>query len=558
MSAQSRSTLNSPRPPYEFGDITPETWVENTLAEMSLEEKVGQMILTGVEGDRVTDETCDYVQSLMPGGITFQHGNIIDPEQLRTFVDSLQRCGQNTLVVPMVMTLSHEGEYVNRYYEGATLFPAALALGATGNPAAAYQAAYASGLELAYSGITMVLGPVADVLENYDNDVISQRIYGGDPALVSQYVSQAVAGYSQAGVISVLKHFPGHGSVAEDSHQVLPVDDADIKTLREQYLPPFQAGVIAGAPVIMLSHIAFPKINGGEIPSSLSPEMIQFLRKELDFDGVVLSDSLRMKSVTSNKTISTQEIAVDAAIAGVDMLLLNWDEHAKLAKEFIITAVERNELSEDRIDEAVRRILWMKVSNDLVSFDDLHKSAPDWQANQELAFQLGEQAVALIKDDAGLVPIPKNLSRVMVIGPGNEWELYPALKTALNDSGFNSEFYDFPPPWEGAIKNNQLLEELPARAARSDLVLLFTWQAHLNKLDYQDIWQVELVQRLVASGTPLIIVAIKSPTDLLEFPDVSTFIAMYGTTPGQEQALIDALVGRAALQGVNPLPGLLP
>jgi beta-N-acetylhexosaminidase len=166
--------------------------------------------------------------------------------------------------------------------------------------------------------------------------------------------------------------------------------------------------------------------------------------------------------------------------------------------------------------------------------------------------------VALIRDDDGLVPIPENLSRVMVIGPGEGWDLYPALLSALGERGFTAEYFDFPPPWEGAIKDDQLLGELPRQAAGKDLVLLFTWQAHLNKLDYQDTWQVDLVQRLIESGTPLIVIAIKSPTDILEFPDIGTYIAMYGTTPGQEQMLVDALVGQAVLQGINPLPGLLP
>ncbi len=152
--------------------------------------------------------------------------------------------------------------------------------------------------------------------------------------------------------------------------------------------------------------------------------------------------------------------------------------------------------------------------------------------------------MALIRDQAGLVPIPENLSKVMVIGPGEDWDLYPALLSALSESGYNAEFFDYPPPWEGAIKNDQLLEELPEQAASKDLVLLFTWQAHLNKLDFQDTWQVELVQRLVESGTPLIVVAIKSPTDILEFPDVSTYIAMYGTTAGSG-AGADRCAGRA-------------
>ncbi len=533
-----------------------DAWVEATLAEMTLEQKIGQMILTGVDGDQITEETCQYMQWLMPGGITFQHGNIKDPEQLRTFVEELQRCVQETQSVPMLMAVSHEGEYAHRYLKGATVFPAALALGAVDDPNAAGQVAYAAGQELAYSGISMVLGPVADVLDNYDNDVISQRTFGGDTQLVSQYVAQAVTGYRQGGVIPVLKHFPGHGGVAQDSHQVLPVDPVDIKTLRAEYLPPFRAGLDAGAPVIMLSHIAFPAINGGEIPSTLSPEMIQFVRQEMDFDGVILSDSLRMKSVTDNKAVGAWEVSVDAAMAGIDMLLLNWTENSRVAKEFLLAAYERGELTEERIDEAVRRILTLKASWGLSKYPIASGPTPNWQADQELSYYLGERAVALYKDEAELVPIPGQAKRILIIGPGTDWKFYPVLQAALNQRGHETTLANYPPPWEGPVVNPDLLNMLTVEAQYYDLVLVFTWQAHLNRLVYNDPWQADLLTRL-ATTRPTIAVAIKSPTDILEFPNVAAYLAMFGSTPGQTEALLNILLGRQAATGVNPLPGLI-
>lgn len=532
-----------------------DAWVEEKLSSMTLEQKVGQMILTGLEGTEVTEETCQYIQDLMPGGVTFQHGNILDPDQLSKFVRDLQECGQVSQSVPMFMTLSHEGEYVHRYMGGTTLFPTALALGATGDPGVAYQMAYASGQELAYSGINMVLGPVADVLDNFDNEVISERTYGGDQQSVSQYVAQAVNGYRQAGVIPVLKHFPGHGGVAQDSHQVLPIDPADINTLQAQYLPPFQAGLAAGAPVLMLSHIAFPAIAGGEVPSTLSPEMIDYIREDMEFEGVIMSDSLRMKSVTANKTISTQEIAVEAAIAGDDMLLLNWDEHAKLAKEFLLAAIGRGDLSEARVDDAVRRILTLKAAWELSEYRPVDEPEPNWQSNQALSHQIGKRAVTLLSDDAELVPIPQTVKRIMIIGPETEWEFYPVLEAALNQRGIETNLATYPPPWEGPVAQAEALDTLPGLSQYYDLTLVFTWQVHLNQLKYDDHWQAELVRRL--AGGPLIVVAIRSPTDILEFPNVPTYLMMYGSTSGQTEALLDILLGKQAAQGVNPLPGLL-
>jgi beta-N-acetylhexosaminidase len=132
------------------------------------------------------------------------------------FSAGLQGCAETAGIPPLFLTLDHEGEYINRFDEVATMFPAALALGATGDPELAGQVARAAGQELAYSGVNMVLGPVADVLLDYDNGVVSQRTFGGDPAQVSLFVAESVLGYKEAGLVSALKHFPGHGGVAGD------------------------------------------------------------------------------------------------------------------------------------------------------------------------------------------------------------------------------------------------------------------------------------------------------------------------------------------------------
>jgi beta-N-acetylhexosaminidase len=166
--------------------------------------------------------------------------------------------------------------------------------------------------------------------------------------------------------------------------------------------------------------------------------------------------------------------------------------------------------------------------------------------------------VTLYKDETGLVPLPPDVKNVLVVGPGEEWELYPMLEVALQEHGISTSFMHYPPPWEGPVEDTELLESIPTEAGQHDLVLLFTWQAHLNRLDSGDTWQADLVNDIVQTGTPLAVVAIKSPTDILEFPQIGTYLVMFGSTTGQEEALIDALVGRAEPVGKNPLPGLIP
>jgi beta-N-acetylhexosaminidase len=132
------------------------------------------------------------------------------------------------------------------------------------------------------------------------------------------------------------------------------------------------------------------------------------------------------------------------------------------------------------------------------------------------------------------------------------------LEAGLKERGITAKFVHYPPPWDGPVQADDLLASLPDRAADYDLVLFFTWQAHLNRLDNGDTWQADLVNRLEQLGAPLVVVAIKSPTDILEFPHIGTYLVMFGSTPGQEKALLDALTGQAEPVGKNPLPGLAP
>lgn len=237
------------------------------------------------------------------------------------------------------------------------------------------------------------------------------------------------------------------------------------------------------------------------------------------------------------------------------MLLLNWDEHAKLAKEFLLAAIERGDLSEARVDDAVRRILTLKAAWELSEYRPVDEPEPNWQSNQALSHQIGKRAVTLLSDDAELVPIPQTVKRIMIIGPETEWEFYPVLEAALNQRGIETNLATYPPPWEGPVAQAEALDTLPGLSQYYDLTLVFTWQVHLNQLKYDDHWQAELVRRL--AGGPLIVVAIRSPTDILEFPNVPTYLMMYGSTSGQTEALLDILLGKQAAQGVNPLPGLL-
>lgn len=544
---------NNPIPVPPSAEIDPA--VEQALQTMSLEQKIGQLVMIGVSGNGKTEGNCATVQQVMPGAVFYQEGgNVNDPEQLRQFSSDLQGCIDQTSAIPLIFAIDHEGQYIHRFKEQVTHFPTALAFGATGKPDLAHQAAYAAGQELAYSGINMVLGPVADVLFNLDSLVLSVRTYGGEPGKVSNFVSNVVGGYIQAGVIPVVKHFPGHGGVSEDSHEVLPADMADRSSFETNYLPPFKAGLDAGAPVVMLGHVAFPNITGNEKPATVSPEMIGLLRNEMGFQGVILSDAIDMDALQGFGG-SVPQASLEAVKAGVDMILVNRPNHAIPVYERLLKAAQNGELTQQRIDDAVRRILQLKKNWNL----PVHSipPEPDWEAHRQIDMQAGYEAITLCRDNANLVPLPADKRRILIVGPTPDWPFYTNLMETMKTRGFEPMLstYELVAAQRTAEQENYI-KTLPDQAANYDLTILFTWDGYINDIKSGDPYQVRLVKKMIAQGGPVLVVALRAPNDILGFPDVQSYIATYGHTDGGQQGLIDILLGDIPPVGINPLPGL--
>ncbi len=538
---------------------TPDPWIESMIETMTLSQKVGQMILTGVTGTVLTTDTCQFIQRLSPGGILYLGSNISSPypDQLASLSGDLQNCITYIDGIPLLIAIDHEGMYVTRFPSESlmTIFPPAMAFGATGNPDFAYQAAIAAGQELRNNGINMVLGPVADVLTNKNNTVISQRSYGGDPWAVSDMVGRTVQGYLAAGILPVLKHYPGHGDVSGDSHTALPVDQADLTLLFETHLIPFQKGIETGAPAVMTSHVAFPGIDPQGLPASLSSPLYQILYEDLNFQGFTISDSMTMGAIGSTG-LSVDDASVKAIYAGLDMLMIISPELAELVHGRVVRAVQNGEIPSSRIDQAVSRILKVKFEHGLVSSETRIDPSPDWNKDKELAYQIGYDSIALYKDRADLVPLPADIKNILIVGPADGWGLYPLLRNSLDQRGITYNVMTYSDYWFGPIPETNYIQTVPARALDYDLVLMFTWDSHPNRFKFGDNFQVQLVNTLIERGFRLIVIALKSPTDILDFPTVLTYLSSMGTTRGQLHGIIDILLGETQPIGKIPLPGL--
>ena len=341
-------------------DVRDET--EALLSGMSLEEKVGQLFIIDIRkpvtGDPI-QYVDDYVTSLLstykPGGVILFGGNLRNPSQARKLIRNMQKLSR----IPLFVSIDEEGGPISRLNYSPEMspgiMPSAMSIGKTGDPMNAFEAGELIGRQLYSLGINMNNAPVADILTNPSNPVIGPRSYGSNVDLVCRMVSAHIEGLRAAGIIGVMKHFPGHGDTVADSHSGRVRVQHTRERLEQIELKPFEAGIKAGGSAIMTAHINVTEIE--DIPATFSKILlIEMLRKELGFTGLIISDSLGMGAIANYW--KPDEAAVEALTAGVDMILIPDDLAA--AFEGVYRAVESGRLPEADLDEKVARILDVK------------------------------------------------------------------------------------------------------------------------------------------------------------------------------------------------------
>ncbi|MBP5600902.1 MAG: hypothetical protein J6X48_11630 [Lachnospiraceae bacterium] len=337
---------------------------QEILDTMTLDEKIYQLffvtpkLLTGeAEVTELTDLMKENLSQKPVGGIVLFKENIISMEQVKNLNSDIA----NNAKFGILISVDEEGGSVARLGNANIGFPTfqhMAEIGASGDVSKAYEVGASLAQSLKELNFNMDFAPVADVLTNPENKVVKKRTFGSDANLVSDMVAAEVKGFSDNDIICSLKHFPGHGNTEADSHKGMAVSNCDLDTLREREFIPFKAGIEAGAETVMVGHISLPNILDDDTPASLSPQIVtDLLRTELNFQGVIITDSMQMGAVADYYT--PEEAAVKALLAGKDMLLMPTD----LDRAFngILTAVQNGEISEDRIDESVRRILMLKL-----------------------------------------------------------------------------------------------------------------------------------------------------------------------------------------------------
>lgn len=520
---------------------------------MELQEAIGQRLLLAFEGKHTLSEAAHAaLRAYRPAGVTlFRHLNIETPEQVRHLTTCLQQAAAALGLPPLLIAADQEGGQLMAIGEGVTLLPGNMALGATRSSDLAFRAGQVLGRELSALGINVNYAPSVDVNINPRNPVIGIRSFGEDPLLVAQLGAAFIQGIQSQGVAATAKHFPGHGDTAADSHHGLASVPHHLERLQAVELPPFRAAIAAGVQLVMSAHLALPALDGENAPpATLSPNLLQnLLRRELGFEGVIVSDAMNMRAIRQGKWLG--EDAVRAAQAGIDLLLLS-DDPADQQRVHValLRAVQEKRLSLTGLRASAGRVLALKT----------------WLAGQKnqqplevvgcaehrrVAEEIAERSITLVHNQANLLPLrPLPNERIGIFLPrpinltpaDTSASVAPSLAPFLRQSFPNVEEILFPfAPAETEIA------ALRKKARQYDYLIIGTLNA------FQEVSQQALVHALLQTGIPVILIALRLPYDASLFPTAAAVLCTYSLLEPSLQALAKVLCGQIQPTGQLPV-----
>ncbi len=563
----------------------PTEWVERTLASMSLEERIGQLVVPSFESvftstdSEPFEELRALVRDSHVGGVhvfggrqrapdvrlnpTYATVTLGDPLAAAATFNLLQREAE----VPLLGSSDFESG-VGFRMRGATLFPRAMAFGAAGDEGLAYEAGRITATEGLALGVHVNFAPVVDVNNNPRNPVINTRSFGEDPTLVSRLATAYIRGLQQGGMIATAKHFPGHGDTSVDTHLGL----ARVPHARERWEQvewvPFQASIASGVGALMTGHVEVPALDPrSAMPASFSrPAVEDYLRGAAGFTGLIYTDSMSMGAIVD--LMSPGEAAVRAIDAGNDVVLHSPDPRAAITA--IRVALDRGELSATRLEASVRRVLHAKARlglhrERLVNLEDI-PARVGGRTHREVAAEVARRAVTLVRDERREVPLP----------------------AARDASVLYLSVLDYPSSWGTGAASRAFIPELRRRwsrvtaievsdstsatdldmvrgeVARHDAIVAGVFVRTASGSGRMDLAPAlvalleEVADRTATSGQPFVTVLLGNPYVATALPRVPAVLLTYDHSEHAETAAVRALAGEAAITGRLPigLPGI--
>jgi beta-N-acetylhexosaminidase len=537
------------------------TWAERTFEEMTVRERVGQLMMPWVLGDFAPegspshDRIAEYVERQGIGGVIMSVGT---PIEVAAKLNDLQRHARIPLLVGADLETGAGFRMRGAIYMpgsielgGATEFPSLMAVGAAGEERLAYEMGRITALEARAVGIHVPFAPVLDVNNNPDNPIINVRSFGADPLDVSRMGIAFIHGVQEHGAIATGKHFPGHGDTDTDSHIALPVIRHDRERMDSVELRPFKDAIEAGMGAIMTAHISVPALNGGiREASTLSPlVMTRILRDELGFDGIVFTDAMDMAAIARRH--SAGEAAVRAIEAGADVILM--PPNVQQAIDGIVEAIRTGRLDEARVNTSVMRVLEKKEEIGLdadrfVALDRIY-DVVGIPAHTEVADEIAERSITLLKNRGDLVPLngtrTANVLSISFRGSTNliagrhfnrvMRETYPRLATLDLDADADEATY------ANALR----------RARGQNLVVVSTYSNYAGAVGARD-ELARFIEQLGRTGVPHVVVSFGNPYLISSFPETQAYMLAWNGSEASQRAAARALLGAFEIGGRVP------
>lgn len=518
----------------------------------SLGRCVGALFMAGFAGTTPTGDILRLIREERLGGVILFSRNITGRAQLRALCLELQTAAREAgHRHPLLIATDQENGLVRRLGPDSPIFPGNMALGAIGAEDVAYDVARATGRELLALGITMNLAPVLDVNNNPANPVIGIRSFGEDPELVARLGAATVRGYQDAGVITSLKHFPGHGDTGVDSHLAIPTVSASRARLDAVELVPFRRGIAARADTVMIGHMRVPALEEGEqLPATLSPAIMEtLLRGELGFAGVAVTDCLEMDAIAGG--VGVAEGAVRAMAAGADLILVS---HRIDRQEASLAAV-RDALASGRLDPARPRAALERLDSlrGRLSWDRA-LTPPDAGSQSEddaLSRRAYERSTTLARDDADLLPLRLAPGQRLLVLDWPVRDVTRAVDIPYTVAPFVQalrEHHDavetLPLPEESDQAGMDTLRSALATAAA---IVVVTLNAHL------DAQRAATLRRILAGARPAIGLAVCNPYDAAALPAIPTYLLTYEYSAPALRAAAEVIFGLRSATGRSPV-----
>jgi beta-N-acetylhexosaminidase len=526
--------------------------VKNKLSDMTLREKIAQMVISSTLGENYNENSAEFkllkklcVQTKV-GGFIFFKGTSDGYVSLSNKLQELS----NT---PLLISADFERGTGMRVTDG-TLFPNNMALGATNNPQLAYEMGLCTAGESRALGVYQNYAPVCDVNNNPNNPIINVRSFGENPELVSKMSGAMIKGLQDGKIIATAKHFPGHGDTEIDSHKDLPVLNFSIDRLNKIELVPFKNAIANNVISIMIAHLAFPELEPQpNIPASLSKNIVDgLLTKQLEFEGLVVTDALNMKGIT--KYFSTSEVAVMCVNAGIDLILMPIDEDETI--EAIEKAVNKGTITVARINKSVEKILkakeWLGLFKNKYASENEVPSKVNTPESNALAQRIADESITLVTDRNNILPLKSGSERTIVFNMSDGSD-------NINSDYFSDKIKEVNNNTTVININSEIsagkISELLSKSQEYDVIITAIYakvRYGTGKISILPS-QVELLNRLDKSEKKLIVISFGNPYLMKEFPEISNYICAYGDADVSIKAAIKAIYGDIKFKGVLPV-----